>query len=123
QLRGRVGRGANQSYCILVTGNKLSEDTRKRIEIMTQTNDGFEIAEADLKLRGPGDLEGTQQSGLALNLRIANLAQDGQLLALVHDIAARIVEDDLERNKPEYAVAWQQLQKLRKDNMDWSSIS
>ncbi|MCF0187108.1 MAG: hypothetical protein HUJ98_11535 [Bacteroidaceae bacterium] len=90
---------------------------------MTQTNDGFEIAEADLKLRGPGDLEGTQQSGLALNLRIANLAQDGQLLALVHDIAARIVEDDLERNKPEYAVAWQQLQKLRKDNMDWSSIS
>lgn len=123
QLRGRVGRGADQSYCILVTGYKLSEDTRKRIEIMTQTNDGFEIAEADLKLRGPGDLEGTQQSGLAFNLRIANLAKDGQLLAYVRDVAAKIVEEDPDRNKPEYALAWRQLQKLRKDNVDWSSIS
>lgn len=123
QLRGRVGRGADQSYCILVTGYKLSEDTRKRIEIMTQTNDGFEIAEADLKLRGPGDLEGTQQSGLAFNLRIANLAKDGQLLAYVRDVAARIVEEDPDRNKPEYALAWSQLQKLRKNNVDWSSIS
>lgn len=123
QLRGRVGRGADQSYCILVTGYKLSEDTRKRIEIMTQTNDGFEIAEADLKLRGPGDLEGTQQSGLAFNLRIANLAKDGQLLAYVRDVATRIVEEDPDRNKPEYALAWSQLQKLRKNNVDWSSIS
>lgn len=123
QLRGRVGRGADQSYCILVTGHKLSEDTRKRIEIMTQTNDGFEIAEADLKLRGPGDLEGTQQSGLAFNLRVANLAQDGQLLAFVRDVATRVVEEDSQRDNPEYALIWQQLQKLRKNNVDWSSIS
>ena len=80
QLRGRVGRGADQSYCILVTGYKLSEDTRKRIQIMVDSNDGFEIAEADLKLRGPGDLEGTQQSGIAFDLRIADIARDGQLL-------------------------------------------
>ena len=83
QLRGRVGRGAEQSYCVLVTSYKLSKDTRKRIEIMVQTNDGFEIAEADLKLRGPGDLEGTQQSGIAFDLKIADLAHDGQLLQYV----------------------------------------
>lgn len=123
QLRGRVGRGAEQSYCILVTGYKLSEDTRKRIEIMTQTNDGFEIAEADLKLRGPGDLEGTQQSGLAFNLHIANLAQDGQLLAYARDVAQRVLDEDPERTNPDYALVWQQLYKLRKDNVDWSSIS
>ena len=75
QLRGRVGRGADQSYCILVTGYKLTEDTRKRIQIMVDTNDGFEIAEADLKLRGPGDLEGTQQSGVAFDLKIADIAR------------------------------------------------
>lgn len=123
QLRGRVGRGADQSYCILVTGYKLAEDTRKRIEIMTQTNDGFEIAEADLKLRGPGDLEGTQQSGLAFNLKIANLAKDGQLLAYVREIAQQIVTGDPDRNNPEYSLLWQQLQKIRKDNINWSAIS
>ena len=87
QLRGRVGRGADQSYCILVTGYKLAEDTRKRLEIMVRTNDGFEIAEADLKLRGPGDLEGTQQSGIAFDLKIADIARDGQLLQYVREVA------------------------------------
>ena len=86
QLRGRVGRGASQSYCILVTDYKLSEDTRKRMEIMTTRNDGFEIAEADLKLRGPGDMEGTQQSGIAFDLKIANLARDEQLLQFVREV-------------------------------------
>ena len=94
QLRGRVGRGADQSYCILVTNYKLTEDTRKRLEIMVRTNDGFEIAEADLKLRGPGDLEGTQQSGVAFDLKIADIARDGQLLQYVRAIAEDIVEHD-----------------------------
>ena len=94
QLRGRVGRGADQSYCILVTSYKLSEETRRRLEIMVQTNDGFEIAEADLKLRGPGDLEGTQQSGVAFDLKIADIARDGQLLQHVREIASGIIEKD-----------------------------
>lgn len=123
QLRGRVGRGADQSYCILVTKYKLAEDTRKRIDIMTETNDGFQIAEADLKLRGPGDLEGTQQSGFAFRLRVANLAQDGQLLAFVREIAARVVDEDPLHDNPRYALFWQQLQRLRRDNKDWSAIS
>ncbi len=90
QLRGRVGRGAEQSYCILVTGYKLVEETRKRLEIMVRTNDGFEIAEADLKLRGPGDLEGTQQSGIAFDLKIADIARDGQLLQYVRNVAEEV---------------------------------
>lgn len=123
QLRGRVGRGADQSYCILVTGNKLSEITKKRIQIMTETNDGFEIAEADLKLRGPGDLEGTQQSGLAFDLHIANIVKDSQLLEYVRNIAHQIVEEDIESNHPENAILWQQLAKMRKDQINWSEIS
>lgn len=123
QLRGRVGRGAEQSYCVLVTGFKLSEDTRKRIEIMTQTNDGFEIAEADLKLRGPGDLEGTQQSGVALDLKIANLSRDGQLLQYVREIAIQVIEQDPEHNLPENEILWRQLRILRKTNLNWSAIS
>lgn len=123
QLRGRVGRGAEQSYCILVTGYKLSEDTRKRIEIMVQTNDGFEIAEADLKLRGPGDLEGTQQSGVAFDLKIADLARDGQLLQHVREIADRLLEEDPQGVLPENAVVWRQLKELRKKNVNWSVIS
>ena len=94
QLRGRVGRGADQSYCILVTTYKLTEETRKRLEIMVRTNDGFEIAEADLKLRGPGDLEGTQQSGIAFDLKIADIARDGQLLQYVRTIAEEITDAD-----------------------------
>ena len=100
QLRGRVGRGADQSYCILVTGHELAQETRKRMEIMTETNDGFRIAEADLKLRGPGDLEGTQQSGLAFDLKIADIARDGQLVQLARDEAQKIIDDDPECNSP-----------------------
>ena len=123
QLRGRVGRGADQSYCILVTGNKLGEQTKKRIEIMTETNDGFEIAEADLKLRGPGDLEGTQQSGLAFDLHIANIVKDAQLLEYVRGIAQQIVDDDPEMDHPENTILWRQLAKMRKDQVNWSEIS
>ncbi len=123
QLRGRVGRGADQSYCILVTSYKLSEETRKRIEIMVQTNDGFEIAEADLKLRGPGDLEGTQQSGVAFDLKIANLARDGQMLQYVREVAGRIIEEDPTETLSENAVLWQRLQLLRKTNVNWAAIS
>ena len=123
QLRGRVGRGADQSYCILVTGYKLSEDTRKRIEIMVRTNDGFEIAEADLKLRGPGDLEGTQQSGIAFDLKIADIARDGQLLQHVREVAQRVVDADPEGTLPENEVLWRQLKLLRKTNVNWAAIS
>ena len=124
QLRGRVGRGADQSFCILVTGYKLSEDTRKRIEIMVRSNDGFEIAEADLKLRGPGDLEGTQQSGIAFNLKIADLAHDGQLLQYAREEAQAVVDADPSASSPRYALLWRQLRALRKDNAaNWSLIS
>ncbi|WP_289105756.1 ATP-dependent DNA helicase RecG [uncultured Bacteroides sp.] len=123
QLRGRVGRGADQSYCILMTGYKLSEETRKRIQIMVDTNDGFEIAEADLKLRGPGDIEGTQQSGVAFDLKIANLARDGQLLQYVREVAERIIDDDPQASGPENAVVWRHLAEIRKRNVDWSAIS
>ena len=123
QLRGRVGRGADQSYCILVTSYKLSEETRKRLEIMVQTNDGFEIAEADLKLRGPGDLEGTQQSGVAFDLKIADIARDGQLLQHVREIASGIIEKDPTGVLPENEILWRQLQSLRKTNVNWSAIS
>ena len=123
QLRGRVGRGADQSYCILVTSYKLSEETRKRLEIMVQTNDGFEIAEADLKLRGPGDLEGTQQSGVAFDLKIADIARDGQLLQHVREIASEIIDKDPTGILPENEVLWRQLQSLRKTNINWAAIS
>lgn len=123
QLRGRVGRGADQSYCILVTGYKLAEDTRKRLEIMVRTNDGFEIAEADLKLRGPGDLEGTQQSGIAFDLKIADIARDGQLLQYVRSIAEGIVEQDPAAQNPENEILWRQLKSLRKTNVNWAAIS
>lgn len=123
QLRGRVGRGADQSYCILVTGYKLSEETRKRIQIMVDTNDGFEIAEADLKLRGPGDIEGTQQSGVAFDLKIADLARDGQLLQYVREVAEKLIDDDPDASKPENAIVWGRLAEFRKKNVDWSAIS
>lgn len=123
QLRGRVGRGADQSYCILVTPYKLSEETRKRISIMCDTNDGFRIAEADLKLRGPGDLEGTQQSGMAFDLRIADIARDGQLVQLARDEAQRIIDDDPTCEKPAYALLWNRLRELRRSDINWSAIS
>lgn len=123
QLRGRVGRGADQSYCILVTSYKLTEETKKRLEIMVRTNDGFEIAEADLKLRGPGDLEGTQQSGIAFDLKIANLARDGQLLQYVRQVAQQIIDGDPMGNQPENEILWHRLKALRKTNLNWASIS
>ena len=123
QLRGRVGRGADQSYCILVTNHKMSEETRKRIDIMCDTNDGFRIAEADLKLRGPGDLEGTQQSGMAFDLKIANLAQDGQLIQMARDEAQRIIDDDPTCQNVKYEILWNRLRELRKTNINWAAIS
>ena len=123
QLRGRVGRGADQSYCVLVTSHKLSEDTRKRIEIMTRTNDGFEISEADLQLRGPGYLEGTQQSGIAFDLRIANIAKDGQILQLARDIAGEVLDADPDLAKSENAVLPRRLEKLFRRKIDFSLIS
>ena len=123
QLRGRVGRGADQSFCVLVTPLKLSEETRKRIDIMCDTNDGFRIAEADLKLRGPGDLEGTQQSGMAFDLKIADIARDGQLVQMARDEAQKIIDDDPECQSPKYAILWHRLRQLRKTNINWAAIS
>ena len=123
QLRGRVGRGADQSFCILVTPYKLSEDTRRRIDIMCETNDGFRIAEADLKLRGPGDLEGTQQSGMAFDLKIADIARDGQLVQMARDEAQHVIDDDPTCQSAKYALLWQRLRQLRKNDINWSKIS
>ena len=123
QLRGRVGRGADQSYCILVTKQKLAEETRKRLDIMVRTNDGFEIAEADLKFRGPGDLEGTQQSGTAFDLKIANLARDGQIIQMAREAAQRLMESDPDGTSPTNTLIWRQLQALRKGMTNWSAIS
>jgi len=123
QLRGRVGRGAEQSYCILMTGYKLSNETRKRMEIMTRTNDGFEIAEADMKLRGPGDLEGTQQSGLPFELKIANLAKDTRILQMARNAAQDILSDDPLLEKSENAILLRQLKKLAQQKMNWAMIS
>ncbi len=123
QLRGRVGRGADQSFCVLVTPLKLSEETRKRIDIMCDTNDGFRIAEADLKLRGPGDLEGTQQSGMAFDLKIADIARDGQLVQMARDEAQKTIDDDPECQSPKYAILWYRLRQLRKTNINWAAIS
>ena len=123
QLRGRVGRGADQSFCILVTNYKLSEETRKRIDIMCETNDGFRIAEADLKMRGPGDLEGTQQSGMAFDLKIADIARDGQLVQMARDEAQHIVDEDSTCQSEKYQLLWNRLKELRKTNINWSAIS
>jgi ATP-dependent DNA helicase RecG len=123
QLRGRVGRGADQSYCILMTSHKLSEDARKRIQTMVRTNDGFEIAEADLKLRGPGDMEGTQQSGIPFELKIASLGKDGQILQHARNIVTDILEEDPLLDDPKNTVLIRQLKKLSKAQFDWSNIS
>ncbi|GAP72567.1 ATP-dependent DNA helicase RecG [Candidatus Symbiothrix dinenymphae] len=124
QLRGRVGRGADQSFCILVTKYELSENTRKRLAIMTETNDGFRIAEEDLKLRGPGDIDGTQQSGIAFNLKIANLAHDGQILTTARDFAQAILDADPLLEQPQNALLARQLVRLNKEKqMGWFMIS
>ncbi len=123
QLRGRVGRGADQSYCILVTSHKLSAETRKRLDIMVRSNDGFEISEADLQLRGPGDLEGTQQSGIAFDLKIANLAKDGQILQMARSIAYEILDKDPDLSQPEHYILKKQLQKIFNKKINWGAIS
>jgi ATP-dependent DNA helicase RecG len=123
QLRGRVGRGADQSYCILMSSYKLSNEARKRIDIMIKTNDGFEIADADLKLRGPGDIEGTQQSGLAFDLKLANLAHDGQLIQYVRNIAEEILDNDPTLEKPENQILVRHLKKMAQKKVDFSVIS
>ena len=123
QLRGRVGRGADQSYCVLVTKYELSNTTRRRIQVMVDTTDGFEIAEQDLKLRGPGDLEGTQQSGMAFDLKIANLAQDGQILTLARDSAQAVITSDPDERNQQNDILWRRLRELRKTNVNWGAIS
>lgn len=122
QLRGRVGRGAEKSYCILMTGNKLSKESKKRLETMVRTQDGFEIAEVDLELRGPGDLMGTQQSGL-LDLKIADLAHDGQLVALAREKAREILEKDPELNSPLHSGIRGRLLMIMNEKPNWSKIS
>lgn len=123
QLRGRVGRGAEQSYCILMSSYKISNESRKRIETMVRTNDGFEIAEVDLKLRGPGDIEGTQQSGISYDLKIAHLGKDGQLLQYARDVAQDILDDDPLLEKEENFTLAKQVKRLSKTKINWSVIS
>ena len=124
QLRGRVGRGGEQSYCILLTDNEISADTRKRMNIMVETNDGFRIAEADLQLRGPGDLEGTMQSGTPFDLHIANLATDGRLVALARQAALEILDTDPLLEDETNRIYKNQLDILRvKQSYNWSEIS
>ena len=122
QLRGRVGRGGEQSFCILMTGYKLSAEGRERIQTMVRTNNGFEIAEADLRLRGPGNIEGTQQSGI-INFRIADLALDGRILQTAREVAARILDDDPEMNRPEHLDMKRFLETQEKKRKGWSRIS
>jgi ATP-dependent DNA helicase RecG len=123
QLRGRVGRGAEQSFCILMSSFKLGVDSRKRLETMVNTNDGFEIAEADMRLRGPGDIEGTQQSGIAFDLKISNLAKDGQILQYARDIADTIIAEDPMLEQPQNDILKKQLIALKKNHLNWASIS
>ncbi len=123
QLRGRVGRGAEQSYCILMSSYKISNESRKRLETMVRTNDGFEIAEVDMKLRGPGDIEGTQQSGIGFDLKISNLAKDGEILQLARNVAAEVLEQDPSLQKEENRILLQTLLSSKQTGFDWSSIS
>lgn len=130
QLRGRVGRGADQSYCVLVTPYKMGEESKKRIDIMCETNDGFRIAEADLKMRGPGDLEGTMQSGMAFELKIANLARDGQIVQMAREEATTVVNEEFEidprqhsKKSKDYSLIWRRLAELRQTDINWSAIS
>ena len=123
QLRGRVGRGADQSYCILMSADKLSNEAQKRIEIIVSTSDGFEIAEADLQLRGPGDLEGTQQSGIGFDLKLANLGRDGQLIEYIRRIAEEITEKDPGLEKSENRILRSLIAKDEISDVDWGRIS
>ncbi|WP_291780085.1 ATP-dependent DNA helicase RecG [Cecembia sp.] len=122
QLRGRVGRGADQSYCILMTKYELSKDSRVRLDTMVRTNNGFEIADVDLKLRGPGDLMGTQQSGIA-DLMIADLSKDAPILTLARDAAEVLLQEDPELTRPEHAMVLRQIKAQKKHEINWSRIS
>ena len=123
QLRGRVGRGASQSFCILMSKHQLAKETKHRLMVMTETNDGFVVAEEDMKLRGPGDMEGTQQSGIAFDLHIADLAKDGQIVQLARDDAREIIDADPSLAKPEHRVLNERLHDLFDRKIDWSIIS
>lgn len=123
QLRGRVGRGTDQAYCILLSDNKMSKEATRRIDIMTSTNDGFEIAEADMQIRGPGDVEGTQQSGLPFRLRIADLGKDGAIIEFVRRIAGKIIENDPLLQSKENHILRKQLAQRFTQNMSWRKIS
>lgn len=123
QLRGRVGRGEGQSYCILMSKRKIAKDTRKRLELMTSTTDGFAIAEADMQMRGPGDIEGTMQSGIPIDLHIADLATDGQIVQLARDTACTILDSDPDLQSPANAIIRSQLNLLTTRIRDWSRIS
>ena len=123
QLRGRVGRGADQSYCILMSGNKLSDDAKKRLETMVSTSDGFEIAEIDMHLRGPGDIEGTQQSGVPFELKLADLVRDTKLLQYTRDIAEKILNHDPDLSKPNNLLLIKQLTKIANAKENWGKIS
>jgi len=122
QLRGRVGRGADQSYCVLMTDYKITTEGRTRIETLVRTNNGFEIADMDLKLRGPGDLSGTQQSGV-LDLLIADLAKDGAIVQQAREAAQEMLETDPELEEAQNAVIKNHILSLRKDETNWSRIS
>lgn len=123
QLRGRVGRGSNQSYCILMSSYKISTESRKRLETMVRTNDGFEISEVDMKLRGPGDIEGTQQSGIGFDLKIANLGKDGEILQLARNVATDILDNDPFLQNEENKLLLQNLLTSKQTDFNWSSIS
>lgn len=123
QLRGRVGRGADQSFCVLMTDYKLSETSRKRLEIMVDTTDGFTIAEEDLKLRGPGDLEGTQQSGVLFDLKVANVIRDQDLMEEARGVASELLQSDPQKNMKQNQIVWEQLALKRKTSKNWSAIS
>ncbi|MBR4814939.1 MAG: ATP-dependent DNA helicase RecG [Paludibacteraceae bacterium] len=123
QLRGRVGRGADQSYCMLVTSPKLSSEGRQRMEVMTRTNNGFEISEVDLKMRGPGDLEGTQQSGVAISLKIANLATDGQIIQFAREVAETVLDEDPDLLEEKNILLNQRLDRMARETKNWGVIS
>lgn len=123
QLRGRVGRGADQSYCVLMAPTKLSRDSRQRLELMTQTTDGFVIAEADMRMRGPGDIEGTMQSGIPFDLHIANLATDGQIIQMARNAAEKLLADDPDLSNPANAAFAEELRAVLDRTADWSRIS
>jgi ATP-dependent DNA helicase RecG len=123
QLRGRVGRGAEQSFCVLMTGNKLSADSRTRMQTMVETNDGFRISEVDLQLRGPGDLSGTQQSGLPINLKLTDLSKDGMIIKLAREAAEDLLNEDPNLTKVEHQMIRSHVERQNKGKMDWSRIA